>query len=152
MMKKTVILIGILALIVGVNAQDLREADVPAAVKTKFVSMYPNVTKVKWEMENLKYEAEFKENNVETSVLFEAAGTHVQTEVEIPVSSLPAGVNSYAAKNLAGKKISEAVQITNADGTVSYEAEIGGPDYLFDANGNFLKSETDSNDTEDDDK
>lgn len=151
-MKTIIVIFSIAVLILSANAQKLKESDVPAPVKTKFTSMYPNVTGAKWEMENSKYEAEFKENSVETSVLFEAGGTYVQTEVEIPISSLPAGVNSYASKNLPGKKIAEATQITSADGSVSYEAEIGGPDYLFDANGNFIRKDTDDKDTEDDDK
>jgi hypothetical protein len=133
-------------------SQNLKESDVPSAVKTKFAAMYPNVTGTKWEMENGKYEAEFKENNVETSVLFEAIGKYIQTEVEIPVSSLPAGVRDYASKTLKAKKINEACQITSSDGTVTYEAEIGKDDYLFDSNGSFLKKDSDSGDTEDDDK
>jgi|SRR4030095_5212621 len=150
---KTIIVIFIIAVFaISTNAQKLKESDVPAPVKSKFSSMYPGVTKAKWELENSKYEAEFKENSVETSVLFDAAGTYMQTEVEIPVSSLPAGVSTYVSKNLPGKKITEATQITGADGTVSYEAEIGKHDYIFDANGSFLKKEKEDKDSEDDDK
>ncbi|MCI0449615.1 MAG: PepSY-like domain-containing protein [Chlorobi bacterium] len=151
-MKTIIFVITIFAFALNANAQKLVSNDVPDAVKTKFASMYPNVSNHQWEKEHGKYEAEFKENNVETSVLFEPSGMYVQTEVEIPVSSLPGGVNDYASKNLAGKKITEAVQITNADGMVTYEAEIGGPDYLFDSNGNFIKMESDDSDKEDNDK
>lgn len=150
--KKLVLILIIVFAGLNIYSQDVKESDVPAAVKTKFAAMYPNVTGAKWEMENGKYEAEFKENNVETSVLFEAIGKYIQTEVEIPVSSLPGGVNDYVTKNLAGKKINEACQITSSDGTVTYEAEIGKDDYLFDSNGNFLKKDSDKGDTEDDDK
>ena len=151
-MKKIIFAVTILAFALNANAQKLASNDVPDAVKTKFASMYPNINRPKWEKEHGKYEAEFKENNVETSVLFERDGTYVQTEVEIPISSLPSGVSDYASKNLAGKKITEATQITGADGTVSYEAEIGGPDYLFDSNGNFIRKDSDDSDNEDDDK
>jgi hypothetical protein len=151
-MKTAIIIFIITVFSLSAKAQNLKESDVPAPVKSKFSSMYPNVTGAKWEKENSKYEAEFKENSVETSVLFEAAGTYVQTEVEIPVSSLPDAVSSYVSKNLPGKKITEATQITSADGSMSYEAEIGKHDYMFDANGNFLKKESDDKDTEDDDK
>ncbi len=136
----------------SIYSQNIKESDVPAAVKTKFAVMYPNVTGAKWEMENGNYEAEFKENNIETSVIFEPNGTHMQTEVEIPVSSLPGGVRDYASKTLRTKKINEAAQITSASGIVTYEAEIGNIDYIFDASGNFLRKDTDSGDTEDDDK
>lgn len=148
-MKSMIIILFALITGISINSQDLKESDVPSAVKTSFTSMYPQATGVKWEKENGKYEAEFREKGTETSVLFESSGTYVQTEVEIPVSSLPAGINEYVTKNLSGKKITEACQITNADGTVKYEAEIGKHDYVFDSNGKFLNKETDSNDTED---
>lgn len=51
--------------------------------------MFPDVKADKWEKEDGKYEAEFRQNKVETSVLFEASGTYVQTETEIAVSELP---------------------------------------------------------------
>jgi len=151
-MKTTIILLAVFAFVLEANAQKVNEADVPEAVKTKFVAMFPGVKTDGWEKENGKYEAEFKQNKIETSVLFESNGTYVQTDVEIPVSELPKGVNDYATKNLAGKKINEATKITSADGTLTYEAEIGNIDYLFDAGGNFLKKDSDSGDTEDDDK
>jgi hypothetical protein len=151
-MKAVIFLISILAFALNTNAQKLQSTDVPDAVKNKFAAMYPSINRPGWEKEHGKYEAEFRDAGVETSVIFEANGTHVQTEVEISVSALPKGVSDYAAKNLAGKKITEAVQITGADGTITYEAEIGGPDYLFDSNGNFLKKESDDKETEDDDK
>jgi hypothetical protein len=132
-------------------SQNIKESDVPQAVKTKFSAMYPDVSNTKWEMENGKYEAEFKENNTETSVIFEANGMYVQTETEISVSTLPAGVNDYVSKNLPGKKINEASQITLTDGTVVYEAEIGKEDYLFDSGGNYLRKDSDNGNTEDDD-
>ena len=148
-MKKIIIILFACAFVFSANAQNLKESDVPSAVKNTFSSMYPNVTNAKWEMENGKYEAEFKENSVETSVLFEANGTYTQTEVEIAVSLLPSGVNDYVTKKFRDSKITEAAKITSSNGTVTYEAEIGKSDYLFDSNGNFLKKETDSGDTED---
>ncbi len=156
-MKKTNITLLICAAFIfafgtEANAQNLKESDVPSEVKAKFSTMYPQVSNAKWEKENGKYEAEFKENGTETSVLFEANGTHVQTEVEIPVSSLPSSVSAYISKNLPGKTITEAVEITTPAGTVSYEAEVGNEDYLFDGSGKYIGKDNDSNDTEDDDK
>jgi hypothetical protein len=149
-MRNLIIIITVTLTSLATNAQDLREKDVPDAVKTKFASLYPDV-KAQWEMENGKYEAEFYQNKFETSVLFDAAGTIIQTEREIPVSSLPQAVRDYVKKNLKGQKITEAEEISEADGTVNYEAEVGKSDYIFDSNGNFIKKETDENETEDDD-
>jgi hypothetical protein len=132
------------------NAQVLKEVDVPAAVKAKFISLYPAKPEVKWEKEKNMYEAEFKQDKTETSVLFEANGTMVQTETEIPVSALPKAVTDYVSKNLAGKKIDEAAKITDAKGKITYEAEVGKADYLFDEKGNFISKEEDNEDNEDD--
>ncbi len=124
-------------------AQQLKESEIPALVKAKFVSLYPGTKNVKWEKEHNKYEAGFKQNKIETSILIDAAGNMVEIETEIAVSSLPQAVAAYVSKNLAGKKIKEASKIVTASGVITYEAEVGGVDYIFDANGNFIKKETD---------
>ncbi len=152
-MKKLFILIVIASAVSYFNAQDLKESEVPSAVKTAFTALYPNETNVKWEKENLSYEAEFKKNSVETSVLFNKLGTLIQTETEIPVSSLPQGVSDYVSKNLNGSTIKEACKITSAAGEITYEAEVGKADYIFDVSGNFLNKEVETNpDGTDDDK
>ncbi len=147
-MKKSILVLSLLALTLSINAQKLKESDVPSAVKSKFSQMYPGAKDVIWEIEDKNYEAEFKESGTETSVMYNGSGTYLQTETEISVSSLPAGVSEYTAKNLPGSKINEASKITDANGTISYEAEIGSSDYLFDSSGKFLSKSTDS-DTED---
>jgi hypothetical protein len=38
-----------------------------------------------------------------------------------------------------GAKISEAGKVTDANGKISYEAEVKGKDLVFDENGNFVK-------------
>ncbi len=145
-MKKSIMIFVLMAVVYSVNAQKLKESDVPAAVKTAFTAMFPDTKHIKWEMENNKYEGEFKVNSVESSALFEASGTYLQIETEIPVSSLPEAVREYVSKNLAGQKIKEAAKITDANGVITFEAEVGGTDYLFDSNGGFISKSTDSKD------
>lgn len=128
------------------NAQDLKEADVPTAVKAKFALLYPEVKNVKWEKENGNYEAEFGQSKMQTSIIFDAAANLIQTEYEIPVSDLPKGVIDYSSKNLKSKKPVEATKVVNASGVTTYEAEIGNSDYLFDSSGNFLNKDSDSDD------
>ncbi len=145
-MKKIILLICLTA---TVYSQNIDESQVPAAVKTNFAAMYSGKSDVKWEMENGKYEAEFTENKVETSVMFESTGDYVQTEVEIPVSSLPEAISKYVSSNLGGKKINEATKITTNNSVIKYEIGIKNTDYLFDENGGLLGSETEKNDTDD---
>lgn len=149
-MKIIIISFFVFVLTYPISAQKLNDSDVPQAVKTAFTAMYPDVKHIKWSLEDKKYEAEFKQNGVESSVLFEPNGTYYQTETEIPISMLPEDVKDYISKNLAGKKIKEAAKITDAKGTITYEAEAGGSDYLFDANGTFISKSTETD--QDDDK
>jgi hypothetical protein len=114
--------------------------EIPAAVKTKFASLYPTVKKAKWGQEGANYEAEFELNEVETSVLFDVSANVLETESEIKASELPKPVTDYCAKTWAGKKIKEASKIIDSKGTVTYEAEVDGMDHIFDSNGSFIKS------------
>lgn len=138
-MKKAIITLMLICLVASAYAQKIKESAVPEAVKSSFAKLYPNVHNQKWEMEDGNYEAEFEVNEVETSVEFNAAGTLLMTEVEISVSELPASATDYIAKNMPGKKIAEASKMTDANGVVTFEAEVGVDDYIFDASGKFLK-------------
>lgn len=148
---KIILVLFVAALIATTGCgQKLSDDKIPEAVKTAMKTMYPDVKTTKWEMEDGMYEAEFDQNKTEISVLFKADGSLYQTEAEINVTDLPAEVNLYLTKKLPGEKIKEASKIIFADGTINYEAEAGGKDYLFDAQGNFIGIESDDADTEDD--
>ena len=62
-----------------------------------------------------------------------------ESEMEIKVADLPATVQAYMKEHYKGKTVKEGAKITKADGTVNYEAALGGKDVIFDANGKFLK-------------
>lgn len=111
---------------------------IPTTVTSAFNQQFKNATP-EWKKEDSGYEATFKQDGKEVSVVFSEGGMITETETEIEVSALPAGVTDYLAKNHAGEKPEETAKITNADGIVTYEAEVGGKDLIFDENGNFLK-------------
>ena len=114
--------------------------DVPVPVKTKFATLYPKAEKPKWSKEGENYEANFEDNEVEMSIVFNATGDVLETETELSVSQLPQSVTDYCTKTFPGKKIKEAAKLVDSKGVVTYEAEIGGADQIFDSNGNFIKS------------
>lgn len=159
-MKNLIITIGVLsAMCAKTPAQDIKESEVPAAVKEALKKQYPNVKEVEWEKEGNNYEAEIelvqvpmdgkgKKREIEKSIEYTASGELVQTEEEIEVKGLPSAINDYVAKNFPGKKIKEASKITEANGTVKYEAEVEKQDLIFDANGAYLSKEA----ADDDDK
>ena len=48
---------------------------------------------------------------------------------------------TYVKQHYKGAKITEAGKVTDAQGKLSYEAEIKGRDVIFDKEGNFVKAE-----------
>ncbi len=153
------ITMGVLSFMYGSSsAQEIKESEVPAAVKEALKKQYPNVKEVEWEKEGNNYEAEIelvqvpmdgkgKKREVEKSLEYTATGELVKTEEQIEIKALPAAINDYVNKNYPGKKIKEASKITEANGTIKYEAEVEKQDLIFDANGAFLEKEA----TKDDD-
>ena len=124
----------------SVQAQRLKESDLPAIVLQHFGEQYPTAKHVTWEKEGPAYEAEFVLNHVETSVLYGQDGVLLQTETELPVSALPQAVRAYCAQHMPGKKIKEAARIIEPSGHTLFEAEIDGKDYLFETDGTPVSS------------
>ncbi len=138
-MKKLVLMM-VAAMITSLTfAQKIQEKDVPALVKASFQKQYPNIKEVKWDKEGEKFEASFDLNKIDNSVLFDSKGNILETEEEIELAQLPKGVLEYVINNYKGQNVKEAAKITDANGIVTYEAEIKGMDLLFDSNGKFIK-------------
>lgn len=138
-MKKLVLMM-VAAMITSLTfAQKLQEKDVPAPVKTAFQKNFPQAKVEKWEKEGINFEAEFELNKSEQSVLFDAQGDIIETEIEIETSELPNGILDYVKKNYKGQSVKEAAKITDTKGTLTYEVEIKGMDLLFASNGKFIK-------------
>jgi hypothetical protein len=137
---KNLMMMLILAAVIGFAAcsQKLDESKVPDGVKAAFAKQYPG-TAAKWEMEDGKYEASFKQNSDAISVLYDANGSMTESEVDIKVADLPAAVLAYVKDHYNGKTIEEGAKITKADGSVNYEAEVDDKDVIFDEDGKFLK-------------
>lgn len=142
-MKKITLLASvIISMGMSACAQKLKEANVPAAVKTSFAKQYPG-TPVKWEKEDGEYEAGFKKDGITMSAVFMVDGTMKESEMDIKVTALPASVLAYVKEHYKGKTIKEGAKITKADGTVNYEAEVDGKDVIFDSEGKFIREAKD---------
>lgn len=138
-MKTAMIVTAAALLGITAHAQKIQEKDVPAEVKSSFTKHFATAKEAKWEKENGNYEAEFDLNKTEQSALFDAKGSLLETEVEIELKQLPAGVVEYVKAHYANQSVKEAAKITDAAGAVTYEAEIKGMDLIFDSNGKFVK-------------
>ena len=130
-MKKTAITIVVLVIATFSFAQKLQEKNVPANVKSAFQKSYPTAKSIKWDKEADKYEASFDLNKSDHSVLLDANGSIIETEVEIELNQLPKGVLTYVKSKYAGNKAKDAAKITDAKGSVTFEVAIKGLDLIF---------------------
>lgn len=140
---KTIMIIALLGLsIVQVNAQKMKESDIPSVVKAAFKKAYPSAKEVKWSKEEGLYEVEFENSKTEMSALMDQAGLVKEVETEIKKTELPAAIQASIKKDYAGLKIEEAATIVS-NGITTYEAEVdkgeNSFDLIFDANGKLLK-------------
>lgn len=137
-------LFTIIAFVLGLslaNAQMLNETKVPAKVREAFSKQYPDVKNENWAKEDGNFEAEFQVNKIENSAVYDTDGKLVESATEIKPSELPQGVTDYITTNLNGKKIKEAAKVTDASGRISYKAEVGPHNYIFDYDCSFVRKE-----------
>lgn len=123
-----------------VLAQRKKQIVIPDTVKKALQKKFPDAIVSDWENEGNLYEAEIEYHKKFFSVLIDNNGKILSTEEAIDPAFLPEGVKNYIVKNLKGKKVRDAAKIIDAAGRVSYQADIAGLDYVFDANGNLIKA------------
>ncbi|MGC4022246.1 MAG: PepSY-like domain-containing protein [Cyclobacteriaceae bacterium] len=135
----------VIALIVATSAcaQKVKEKDIPSTVKSSLQKSFPKAEKVKWSKEESNYEAEFDLNKEETSVVIDASGNILETEVEIEVNKLPKEIVEYVKSKYNGQSIKEAARITDNKGVITYEAEVKGKDLIFSSDGKLVKESKD---------
>ena len=133
-MKKILILAVFAFTTMEANAQKMTADKVPSAVKESLVKAYPNAKGAKWDKEKFDYEASFKMDGKDMSVVFDVKGIEKEVETDIKFSELPMPIQAA----LKGKKVKEAAMIKKG-GKTFYEAEVGGKDLLFEADGKTVK-------------
>ncbi|MBW3127153.1 PepSY-like domain-containing protein [Hymenobacter profundi] len=142
-MKKTLFSALLTVLAWGAQAQMLKPAQVPAAVRATFKAKFPLVKTNSWEKEGDKYEAGFKQNGVTMSAIITPTGALVETESDISPAKLPAAVRARLARDYKAYQVTEAAVLVSASGATTYEAEVskGGKyqDVVFNADGSLVK-------------
>jgi hypothetical protein len=146
---KTLVFVSLFLIPAFFNAQKVKKENVPPAVVSAFISDHPNVKVDEWEKENGNFEAEFKIHGKEHSMVYDAQGKLVESEEEIAPDDLPDVARQYIVSNYRKSKIKEAARITSASGIVTYEADLGTQDLLFDNSGKFITIEKESADDKD---
>ncbi len=124
-----------------VFAQKIKSTDVPQLVQEASKSAGVPSTSVSWEIEEGLYQAEYDLNGIETTKIFSNAGQFLASETEIKVSALPAAILKFSAVEWQGKKITQASKIEWTNGSIQYEIEIEGHEYILDENGMLLNKD-----------
>ena len=145
-------------LVVACNSNDddsLTIDDIPAEIRTDFETRHPAAENAEWEQEGDFWEAEFTENGVEVSIIYDLNLVWVRTEREIDVAALPAAVVTYVNDNFGGSTIAEAEAFESRDEGNGFIAEVDADgrefEVYFDENGSFLRQEEEVEDEDDDD-
>ena len=130
-------------LLAGISyGQKAKKSDVPPAVTSALAKKYPQAKNVSWEKEKGNYEANWGgKSGEDNSVQFTPAGDFIEIVKAIPVSSLPKPVIAYVKEHYKMARITEAGRVTDAQGKITYEAEVNKKDIIFDEKGNFVKAE-----------
>ncbi len=148
-MKKLILLIAIGIIAFQVEAQAVKQKNVPEVVVNKMKSLYPDASKIKWVMDDGMYIASFTANEKKTEVVLSKAGIFSSSDTEITVSQLPAEVTYYLVANFDNIQSLEVEMETDANGIVTYEIEVDGTEYIFSPDGKLLKQIDDDDDDDD---
>ena len=134
-MKKIQLLLVATSISLASCAQKGSKNAIPEVVKEAFKTSHPSVTKAHWEQEDQNFEVSFMNNNHEQSMVYDASGKLLETEVEIAMTDLPQAVKDAVANDFPNARVKETAKITDAAGKTMYEVEIKNQDYLFNVDG-----------------
>ncbi len=123
-MRYLISLFVVFALLISLSAQNKTEVKVPEKVKAAFAKNYPDVKEVKWKEGKSDFRAEFKKDDKEMAVIYDAKGNLKKTKSEISKSDLPKGVEDFVAKDYKDWTIAKTSKIEDAKGDMTYEVRI----------------------------
>lgn len=142
-MKKYLLVTGVLLIASTSFCQEKKEkVQVPSAAEAAFKKGYPTATKPKWGKEGADFEVNFMDGKKEMAAVYSSNGELKETEEEINLNALPAGIVAYVKEHYK-TSIKEAARITKANGDINYEAEVNKMDVIFDKSGKFIKEQKD---------
>jgi hypothetical protein len=127
----------------GVNAQgeDIKDKDVPQAVRTAFDNQFNNTTLVDWKMKDGKYKASFTMNLKKHIAEFNSSGELLSKGEKIKREELPTAVADAVKTSYASTKIDEVFRIEKG-GQTQYMVKLEGDPkkkVIYDAQGQVVK-------------
>ena len=131
-----------------VSAQQSAGQNIPSVILNDFATAYPDVTDYEWERDGNLYQVEFETaEDMDHEIWYDANGSIVRREIEIPTEQLPAAVLRAVAEDFDGYAIDDAERVTTPDGEI-FQMELEALlkedwEVAFTADGRLLSKEED---------
>lgn len=141
-MKKTFLsVVAFLFVALAVDAQVVREADVPVSVKNKMTQMFPDANAAVWKTDMPGFmSVDFVQGKTRKSATFTTSGGWVSTEVTVKPEEFPAAASAYVNTNYPDGKMTQCVKAeTSTKKTFECRVKSKGTQYelVFDEAGNL---------------
>ena len=133
------------SLALGASAQDMKESDVPTAVKTSFKTTFPNAKDVDWKMKEGKYKVAFEISGLDHMASFGADGKMIARGMKIRRSELPSAVSSAVKSAYANREIDDVYRV-DKNGSAYYLVKLDGePEtkIMYSTDGQVVKEKMD---------
>jgi hypothetical protein len=139
-MKKAIVLTAIFFISAhSIQAQALKEKEVPVAVKESCMKTFPGATDVRWMKEENEYECTFMKMGSLMNCKMSKMGKVLETGEEIKQSALPASILSYLNLHHKNEALTSIFKVKSNMGKIMYEMEVKGKEMTFDEKGKLIK-------------
>lgn len=107
------------------TAQEVQQAQVPAAVLNTFKEKFANVAEIKWNLKDDLYRAEFEVGSRGHDVWIDKTGKITKHKEDFPKKQLPPSVQQQLTTEFKSYKLDDADKI-EMDGKVFYQVKLKG--------------------------
>lgn len=105
MLKRILIFLAFLFVAAVIDAQPVKQKNVPSLIVNAFQLKFPKVTDPKWELEKGMYKAEFELDNIDHEVWLNYSGKWIKHKQDFEEKDLPKGVKATIEKSFAGFEV-----------------------------------------------
>lgn len=130
-------------------AGDIKESQVPSAVKNYVKANHPKASAIKWDFDksDAAYEADFEIEGLEYELILSPSGELIYGEMDVLLVDVPEMIKDYIATNYPGYDVTNAQKIQKGNST-KYEVSMVKTDaqghkkyknIYFDQDGNVIK-------------